>query len=224
MAGLGTDDVPTNAQGDGDYWVFNINGTGTIITGRNKVYFGTNSAKGNDYARSIAIDCNTGKYVVSGFCKSCAPEGDDHSQLLLVKIPTNFNDCCTTKVSYGYDGIPGDYDDYGSYQVILSRQTVGSCTEGDGFLSVGLQHPDVFYGCFGGNHDYWVIRTNDDLTPDNAFNGGDFGCVNADYGVAYGGKKKENGHSIVQICNGDLLVGITESNNKKLTCDLCQVS
>jgi hypothetical protein len=89
MAGLGTDDVATNAQGDGDYWVFNINGTGTIITGRNKVYFGTNGNEGNDYARSIAIDCYSGEYIVSGFCKSCAPEGDNHSPLLLLKIPAN---------------------------------------------------------------------------------------------------------------------------------------
>lgn len=215
MAGLGTDDVPTNAQGDGDYWVFNINGTGTIITGRNKVYFGTNSNEGNDYARSIAIDCNTGKYVISGFCKSCAPEGDDHSQLLLLKIPANFG--TEDSELYGYDG--ENLDDYGSYQVIQTQQTLGDCTVGDGFLSIGLQHPNP--GCYGGNHDFWAVNTQDDLSEDTNFNDE---CVNANAGQAYGGKKKDNGHSVVQICDGYLLAGITESNNKKLSCDLCQVS
>jgi hypothetical protein len=98
------------------------------------------------------------------------------------------------------------------------------CTEGDGFLSIGLQHPDVSYGCFGGQHDFWAIKTDDDLASDNRFDGGLNGCVNADYGVAFGGKKKDNGHSAVQMCDGYLLAGITESNNKKQSCSLCQVS
>jgi hypothetical protein len=42
--------------------------------------------------------------------------------------------------------------------------------------------------------------------------------------VAFGGKKKDNGHSAVQMCDGYLLAGITESNNKKQSCSLCQVS
>jgi hypothetical protein len=220
VAELGTDDVPTNAQGDGDYWVFKLNQNGTIITNRNKVYFGDNSAEGTDYARSVAVDCNTGEYIVSGFCKSCAPEEDDHSQLFLLKVPVNFG--TEDSETYGFDGIPTHNDDYGSYNVIQTQATLGSCTSGDGFFSLGLQHPPGTYGCYDGGHDFWAVKTDDSLDPDLAF---DDECFNADYGQAYGGKVKDNGHSAVQICDGFLLAGITNSNNKAQTnCSTCQVA
>jgi hypothetical protein len=223
LATAGTDDVPSNAQGDGDYWVFQITTSGTLISNRNKVYFGTNTAKGNDYARSVIVNCTTGHYIVSGFCKSCAPEGDNHSQLLLLKIPTNFG--AETSISYGYDiNFPLLFDDFGSYNVIHSQQNFGGCSAGDGFISIGLQHPNP--GCYGNNHDFWTVKTDGSLVADVNFDGQDgvgTGCVDADAGVAYGGFKKDNGHSIVQICDGYLLAGITLSNNKKATCSICLV-
>ena len=220
LATNGTYDVPTNAQGDGDYWVFKTNSSGVLIANRNKVYFGTNTIEGNDYARSIVLDCNGGGYVVSGFCKSCAPNGDTHSQLRLLKIPTNFG--TESLADYGFDGL--NNDDYGSYNVIHAQQNFGDCSTGDGYMSIGLQHPNP--GCYGNNHDFWTVKTDGSLGADVNFDGQDgigTGCVDADAGVAYGGFKKDNGHSIVQICDGYLLAGITLSNNKKATCPLCQV-
>ncbi|MBS1656531.1 MAG: T9SS type A sorting domain-containing protein [Bacteroidetes bacterium] len=205
---LGTQTV----HSDGDYWVFKIGATGYLNTAYSKVYYGSNTSGGNDYAQSVAVDCNSGDYVVSGFCKSCAPATDDHSQLYLLKIPSNF--ATPDDIVYGYDG---DFIDFGSFDVIQAQATFGSCSVGDGFLSLGVQHPSD--GCFLNFHDFWVVITDDELV-DLPFTEA---CVDADAGGAYGGKKNDNGFSSVQACSGFLLTGNTSSNNLKSSCELCQV-
>lgn len=205
---LGTQTV----HSDGDYWVFKIGATGYLNSAYSKVYYGSNTSGGNDYAQSVAVDCNSGDYVVSGFCKSCAPATDDHSQLYLLKIPSNF--ATPDDIVYGYDG---DFIDFGSFDVIQAQATFGSCSVGDGFLSLGVQHPSD--GCFLNFHDFWVVITDDELV-DLPFTEA---CVDADAGGAYGGKKNDNGFSSVQACSGFLLTGNTSSNNLKSSCELCQV-
>lgn len=217
QAGVSGDDVPSGTQGGaGDYWVFKTNASGTIISGRNKVYHGSNTTYEQDYARSVVVDCVTGEYIVTGFCKSCYPVDFDFSALYMLKIPVNFGTPTEEEV-YGYEG---ERDDFGSYNVIQAHEVFETCSSTSGFLSLGLQHPDGSYGCFGGQHDFWTVLTDNNLAP-NDFT---LACENSDYGSAFGGKKKDNGHSAVQICDGFLLAGLTKSNNKDLSCTLCQVT
>lgn len=211
----GNDLGSQTVHSDGDYWVFKIGATGYLNTNYSKVYYGSNS--GNDYARSILVDCSTGQYIVSGFCKSCDPQNTLHSQANILKIPTNFGTPDYNE-TYGYNG---SNQDFGSYGLIQPHSTFGTCAVTpdplDGFLTIGIQHPAD--GCFGGQHDFWLVKT-DNVLADVDFSEA---CVDADAGGAYGGKLKDNGHSVVQACEGYLLAGITKSNNLDLTCSNCQV-
>jgi hypothetical protein len=154
---LGTQTV----NSDGDYWVFKIGTTGYLNTAYSKAYSGTNSLGGNDFAKSIAVDCSTGHYIVTGFCKSCAPTTDTHSQMYLLKIPTNFG--TPVDETYGYDT---EFIDFGGFDIIQPNETFGECAESpdplDGFLTVGIQHPSD--GCFVGQHDFWLVKTDNSLS------------------------------------------------------------
>lgn len=202
-------DVPSGVHSNGDYWVFKIEPDGDLI--HSKVFYGSNEGTGNgrDYARSVEVDCNSGQYIVTGFCKSCDVVDGMHSELLMVKIyPATFQ---STSVIYGYDGnVQHDWD-YGSYNVIQPRATFGSCMSGDNFLSTGLQHPGPLGPpCFEKNeHDFWLVKTFANLINNTTFDGQ---CDNADVGNAYGGYEKDNGHSAVQTCNGYLITGVTKSS------------
>ncbi|MCY7409675.1 MAG: T9SS type A sorting domain-containing protein, partial [Chitinophagales bacterium] len=221
-ATIGNNDVPTNPQGDGDYWVFKVDPTtGYLNPIYSKVYFGGAASQGNDYAHSLAIDCYNGNYVVSGFCKSCDPQNNQNSQTLLVKIKPDFSVGATPQ-DYGNIDATKKWD-YGSFYIFQTHDgTFNYCAgSDDGFLSVGLQHPP-FGGCWGGTHDFWALKTHSDLTENTAFI---YQCVNADIGGSYGGRKNDKGFSAALTCGGYLLAGITQSDKLVQTgCPTCEVS
>ncbi|MEO5673570.1 MAG: hypothetical protein ABIQ74_02890, partial [Chitinophagales bacterium] len=221
-ANIGNFDVPPMVHVDGDYWVFKIPPNGNLNPAYSKVYSGDADAVGLDYARSLVIDCYTNYYVVSGFCTSCNSQPSINSQLLLVKIKPDF----TTFTSEHYGNINAQFTwDYGSFNVIQTHDgTFNSCAGiNDGFLSLGIQHPEFFYGCWGGTHDFWAVKTlNNIANPNLSFT---YQCVNANVGGSYGGRKNDKGFSSALTCGGYLLAGITESNKPAQPgCPSCEVS
>ncbi|MCY7411228.1 MAG: T9SS type A sorting domain-containing protein [Chitinophagales bacterium] len=215
-ASVGGNQVPTDAHLDGDYWVFRIKSDGYFDADYSKVFYGDNPIGGNDYARSVVVDCYSGDYFVSGWCKSCDPNDGDEPQVLLIRVP--FNDFISS-VSQPYGNIDQYHlYDYGSNNIIQPHDiTFGVCDANDGFFSLGTQHPNIFgLGCFGTTHDFLGIKTDDALAEDANFIDG---CDdNTSGGLAYGGRKGDNGWSTVQTCEGYLIVGNTKSNNLDLTC------
>lgn len=220
-ASAANNDVPSDCHTDGDYWIFKVNNTGYLNPSYSKVFYGSAALGGNDYAQSMVLDCNTGYYVISGFCKSCDPQNNDNSQNLLVKIKPDFSSWNTQ--SYGNINASFKFD-YGSFNIIQPHDGTFSYCSGsnsDGFLSLGIQHPQ-FGGCWGGTHDYWALKTlNSISTVDPYFN---YQCINANAGGSYGGRKNDKGFSSVPACGGYLLAGISQSNKQAQPgCSTCEV-
>ncbi|MCY7410969.1 MAG: hypothetical protein LH473_11905 [Chitinophagales bacterium] len=231
------DDVPSGTQypHDGDIWVFKLDpSSGNILTGKNAVYVQSGVHRGNDYATSVVVDCNSPyDYVISSFCKSCDPNPlwytglGPWQQMWLLKIPSDFSSYSDEQ--YGWNANDFDKWDYGSFNITqLFEGTFGTCTSGDGFLSLGVQHPTSLVGCFGSNHDFLAVKTNNSLVNYSNFN---TPCTNAkrkstntNAGVAHGGRYGDTGLSAVQTCNGYILAGFSTSNykddpNQKTFCD-----
>ena len=219
QAGSTNDDVTGTTEGDGDAWILQIDASGSVLN--DAVFNDPNvSYNGNDYARNVLVDCNTGDYIVSGFTKSYDPAHSGHSQLFYWRSPDNFGSA-PTHAEHGYNGSNWDY---GSFNMIQLHPTnFGRCEPYDGFLSLGVQHP-LSAGCFGTQHDLWAEKVDDVLVDDNNFV---TSCIDADVGGGYGGKKADNGQCAVEACDGYLLCGYTYSSknaNGQSGCGACEVS
>ncbi|MCY7408889.1 MAG: T9SS type A sorting domain-containing protein, partial [Chitinophagales bacterium] len=106
-------------------------------------------------------------------------------------------------------GKPASTSDHPSYNIIQPFSgTFGTCRNSDPYVCIGISHTLNF--CLGSKHDYWVTKTNNNLTDNSTF----ANCPNdADEGAVYGGTQGDDGFSIAQGCDAYIMAGFTKSGN-----------
>jgi hypothetical protein len=180
-------------NGSGELWVFAIERDDYEIKWEKTYLGGWPGGNGMDWARSILIDAD-GKYLVTGYCSSCEPDKTQY-EARLVKIEPDDGDLIWKK-AFGYNPST-DSRDQGSNDAI-------EVVEGENtyYVAAGIHHPSQSANCFGGhNHDVYLAKADED-DGSNSWTGG----CELDEGKNYGGKKKDDGQSIVRTCDGDYLV------------------
>ncbi|MEO5673379.1 MAG: hypothetical protein ABIQ74_01915, partial [Chitinophagales bacterium] len=133
-------DIGDAVQSNGDIWVLKLKANdGTLLD--NAIWFSTTNATstGSDHAEGIAIDCNTGHYVVSTFCGSCeSPAMFTLTDVMLLDY--NPSDLHASGYPQTYPYGTSGYDQ-NSFDIIQSfDKTYGTCSSGDGFVSNGIIH------------------------------------------------------------------------------------
>lgn len=186
----------------GDIWVLKIDTNGAIL--RQQVFHGPNYVIGGDpdAAHSVVVDC-AGKYVLSSSCSTCG-KGDTTMQNLLIKMPSDLSSDSSVvlgKLMYS--------SDHPSYSIIQAYSGIfGTCSNSDPYVCNGISHYSG--GCLQSAHDYWVSKTNHDLTDNSTFTNS---CFDVDEGAVYGGTQGDDGWSVAQGCDGYLVAGFTKSGN-----------
>lgn len=197
--------IVDDVQGNGDVWVFQIApSNGQIL--QSKIWSDNTNATGTgqDHAESVVVDCNTGHYIVSTHCGSCEAVGDYPLLVMTDAVLLDFDPADLHAFNYPHKYPYGTtMNDQNSYSIIQSfDNTFGSCTLGDGFMSLGIIHQ-----CFNNSHNLYGIKTKNDLSPTGFI----VNCM-GNNGVTHGGALTDNGFDAVQARDGYLLAGKTLSN------------